>query len=46
MTDKKDPPPLPKRDPGATLPVDERAQLIVNRESVKAWREGNGDYDG
>lgn len=30
---------LPQRDPGATLPVDERTQLIVNREARRIEQE-------
>lgn len=27
---------LPQRDPGATLDAPDRAQLIINRESIRA----------
>lgn len=39
MNDKKDD--LPQREAGATLSVDEQAQLIVNRESRRIQEEEN-----
>lgn len=38
-TEKNDRTDLPQRDPGATLDPADRAQLIINRESIRAEHE-------
>jgi len=40
--DEGQPHDLPHREPGATLPPEEQAEVITNRESIRAAYEGEG----